>query len=420
MVKFRPRTSINDPTPMEGNPYWYSDANVFYAVVVGQTRPYSLPNCTCYAYGRYAEIREGFKEDMLPTGNAGTWFATAEAMKLPTGQEPRLGAVACYGYIDGQTGSHPGHVAIVETIQTTPTGDLKITTSNSDYGDNHDGTYWYPSDVYKSEGYRTAWMRNAGIFLQGFIYVDTDFINITIPTLCAILGNWWSESGLNPTLWESRYDPAVARPEDYDSTTKWEYPFQWVTIGGSPAGSGGFGLGQWTNTGGSGDYVQGRLYNLHTYVTDPDHQYGDGDGYGQLDFFLYENVWNSHPNKQRTTARSLEEFLNLRNASIDDMTYDFLICWEGLASIDYDDSQSVDRRNQAKIILEHIITHMADDPRTYEWQIVNNNYLDIPQRLNNAMVIYFWFLTNYNPQPYPIKTKKGMPVWMMIDYYFDM
>lgn len=397
MDKFRPRTSINDPTPMEGNPYWYSDANVFYAVVVGQARPYSLPNCTCYAYGRYAEIREGFKENMLPTGNAGTWFAAAEAMKLPTGQIPRLGAVACYGYINGQTGSHPGHVAIVETIQTTPTGDLKITTSNSDYGDNHDGTYWYPSDVYKSEGYRTAWMRNAGIFLQGFIYIDIDFINISIPVISAILGNWQVESGINPGVWESLKDPVT----DLGAPDRWTYQFAKV----DGVGTGGFGLGQWTNVG----TPNGRLYNLHQYCVD--NNYTDGDGYGQLGFFLYENLWMRKPD-QRTSAKTLEEFLGLSSASVEDLTWDFYRCWEGIDNGTYET-----RKNNALSIQTYIIAHMLDDPEDFVW-VAKNDYLTPDETLNNAMVVYFWLTANYEPTP--IKTKKGMPVWMMLDYFFDM
>ena len=49
-MAFVPRLSTTDPTPMQGNPWWYSNGNIYYAYGHG------LPNCTAYAYGRFAEI----------------------------------------------------------------------------------------------------------------------------------------------------------------------------------------------------------------------------------------------------------------------------------------------------------------------------------------------------------------------------
>ena len=55
---------------MQGNPWWYSNDNIFYAA------GYGLPNCTCYSYGRYAEARGDWAD--LPSGNGGDWYDAAQ------------------------------------------------------------------------------------------------------------------------------------------------------------------------------------------------------------------------------------------------------------------------------------------------------------------------------------------------------
>ena len=125
---FIPRTSILEPTDMRISSWWYSSDNPFY------TPSLSLPNCTCYAYGRYAEARGAWQHN-LPTGNAGTWYETAVDRGFNVGSTPALGAIACY---KATQGTHPGHVAIVEIIQQQQGGGIRVTTSNSSYGQNHD------------------------------------------------------------------------------------------------------------------------------------------------------------------------------------------------------------------------------------------------------------------------------------------
>lgn len=398
MVKFVPRLTINDPTPMEGNPWWYSSGNPFY------TPTLQLPNCTCYAYGRYAEIRGEFNSN-LPTGNAKTWYQTAaESGLFSVGQEPRLGAIACYGYPEGESGDWAGHVAVVEVIQQRA-GELVVTTSNSYYN----GTYFNTWDVTNTQNFTPTWVLAHGGILQGFIYLDVDVVRIEIPVLSAILGNWRAESGLDPEIWESLKDPV----EDLGAPDRWTYEFAWV----DGVGTGGFGLGQWTNVG----TTTGRLYNLHTWVNDLEHFYGDGNGYGQLAYFIDENLWMSKTN-QKTNATTLGQFLSLTNTPIEDLVWDFMLCWEGLNP---ESSQSaMDNYNNrvayAQVIYRHILLHMTDREEGYTWKSNhNNNYLSVDDTLNNAMVIYFWFKNNYI-SPIHFDTKKGMPVWMMLDYYFDM
>lgn len=136
---------------MQGSQWWYSSGNPFYPT-------YGLPNCTCYAYGRYAEARGAFAP--LPTGNAGLWYNSATGFQR--GSTPRLGAVICYN--PGPSSTDVGHVAIVEVINS----DGSIVISESAYG----GTYFWTETVYPANGYLSSWMVNYGYYCAGFIYND--------------------------------------------------------------------------------------------------------------------------------------------------------------------------------------------------------------------------------------------------------
>lgn len=141
---FKPR--LND-TGIEGSFYWYSQ-NPFYQ------SGYGLPNCTCYAWGRFWEISDkagdGSNKPTLPTGDGGEWFPAVKGYE--TGQTAKLGAVMCWSKSGGA-----GHVAIVEQIL--ENGD--IVTSNSAW----QSTFFYTKTIYKSEGY------DFGSYnFQGFIY----------------------------------------------------------------------------------------------------------------------------------------------------------------------------------------------------------------------------------------------------------
>lgn len=146
-MAFTPRLSDSG---MQGNAWWYSNGNIFYAA------GYGLPNCTCYCYGRWGEISGKFAA--LPGGNGGDWYDAATAFKR--GSTPQLGAVACYKSVSG---NYDGHVATVEQINS----DGSIVTSNSAYG----GRYFWTATVYPSDGYRESWMTSMrDYYCQGFIY----------------------------------------------------------------------------------------------------------------------------------------------------------------------------------------------------------------------------------------------------------
>lgn len=147
-MNFTPR--LND-VGILNNFHWYS-ANPFY--IAG----YGMPNCTCYAWGRFWEISDplsvGANRPSLPTGDAGNWWYTVNTTIYETGSTPRLGAVICFS--DDTGGS--GHVAIVEEIDT---NNGTITTSNSAW----QSTYFYTQTLYASNNYK--WSHYT---FQGFIY----------------------------------------------------------------------------------------------------------------------------------------------------------------------------------------------------------------------------------------------------------
>ena len=103
--------------PRSSNKYYYSDLNKY------ERFGYGMPNCTAYAWGRAYEIL-GYEPD-LSLNDADTWWDyNKENKSYPSGQTPKLGAIACWNYTTGG-----GHVAVVEKIE-----DGEITFSNSAYG----------------------------------------------------------------------------------------------------------------------------------------------------------------------------------------------------------------------------------------------------------------------------------------------
>lgn len=362
-MAFTPRLTSDG---MYGNPWWYSTGNPFY--IDPDNR---LPNCTCYAYGRYAEIRNGFAD--LPTGNAGGWWDDPRAANFQRGQEPQLGAIACYY---SPTGAGLGHVCVVEEIK--PNGD--IVTSNSGYG----YLYFYVRTYTRSSGYYPG---VADYVLQGFIYNDAVDGRISNPyTVAAIAGNFAVESNVNPGIWESL------------QVKTWDYVYD-----PNNPNQGGYGLGQWTNVS-----AGGRLWKLHEWVTA--NGYADGDGDGQMEYIIHEDYWvNSSSTIGSYTT--LTEFLNYNATSSDlyMLTHDWLVNWEGIGT------GTLNTRYQyAQDFLSHIQQHQNDDPSTYHW-ISTNTYLSDADMKNNVMCMYFW-LTSGTPIPPEPEKKKGMPLWMYLNY----
>lgn len=148
MSKYTPRTTA----PELSNLYYYSDMNIFHFA------GYGLPNCTCYAWGRFYEITG--EEPKLSRNDAERWWGyTADGYSR--GNTPRVGAVICWAKGSPTTDTDgSGHVAIVEEVRK----DGSILTSNSA----HNGDTFYTDELYPPYSL-------SDYTLQGFIYNPIDF-----------------------------------------------------------------------------------------------------------------------------------------------------------------------------------------------------------------------------------------------------
>lgn len=146
MADFTPRLTS---AGIEGNWLWESDENPYYR------SGYGMPNCTCYAWGRFWEIANGEpdKRPTLSTRDAEDWYGyTADGYERSN--IPALGSVLCFA--DGPfTGA--GHVAVVEVIN----DDGSIITSESAWN----GYFWELHTRYPENNYIDV----AGYIYQGFI-----------------------------------------------------------------------------------------------------------------------------------------------------------------------------------------------------------------------------------------------------------
>lgn len=141
-MAYSPRLSA----PEKNNKYYYAN-NVFYK------SGYGLPNCTCYAWGRFYEISGSYPK--LSTSNAENWWSKNDGYSR--GKTPKLGAVICWSKGAVGNGSDgAGHVAIVEKIYS----DGSILIGQSGWGASR--TFW-TSKI--SKGYALS-----GYKFQGFIY----------------------------------------------------------------------------------------------------------------------------------------------------------------------------------------------------------------------------------------------------------
>lgn len=414
-MAFVARTDVNTPynmmTDTRGYEYYYSSNNIY------NNGSAYLPNCTCYAYGRFAEIRGSFQglSTKLPISDATNWYANATG--LEKGSTPRLGAILCMSSPLG----YDGHVCVVERIE----GNT-IYTSNSGYSrpaqfpvTPYDGTpfFWVESCT-ASNNYLPQWAINRGYTFAGFIYNDGGSgVSISDYVLSAICGTWWMESAQNPHIWEN------------DNASAWS------------AMSIGYGLGQWTNTSGSM-----RLENMATWCRNNGYHVVDTSGNtagtidpnGQLAFLIAENAWYPYSAYRVYNFQTLQEFLSSTETNIDNLTNDFFCGWESGGTIDPSYYAIDIRKYAANWIYKYIQAHKNDTPPTQWYGSVhafnrinpsgyppaNPTEQDFQSVLcaesyNNIMCTYFWFQgqSPTPPTPPPTPTKKGMPLWMMLRYF---
>ena len=282
MANFVPRLT---DAGVNGGTWWYSSGNPFYPA------GYGMPNCTCYAYGRYAEARGAWAS--LPTGNAKDWYDAATSFSR--GPAPALGAVMCWG----TTGSGPGHVAVVEQI-----GTGTVTISESHYTSGL--PYWDLQTLTAASGYSHPYL-GSSYYLQGFIYnlwapgsggggtplpsaswhnavsggysrtSQEAFDNAictfrklsslgwTVNAVAAVYGNMEAESGYNPWRWESDAVPYYANTPSYGYGLVQFTPSSKYISSSAAQGYSGYGP-NWADHTGSANDGDAQLEYIHNYA----------------------------------------------------------------------------------------------------------------------------------------------------------
>lgn len=196
--------------------------------------------------------------------------------------------------------------------------------------------------------------------------------NISAFVVAAICGCWYRESHINPGIWENLKVKA------------WDYIY-----GTDGENQGGYGLGQWTNTG-SGRGM--RLYNMFQWITGNGYSMTDGDR--QLDYMMKESWWE----RNDPTYSSLQAFLQSDSENLNELVRIFLANWEGVPG-----AQLAERQMHAQNLYKYITLHLGDSGiSTYTWHYGNRmdlggGYTTINgttysnYTLQNVMKVYIYF-----------------------------
>lgn len=210
--------------------------------------------------------------------------------------------------------------------------------------------------------------------------------------IAAICGNWWSESGINPGVYEGLHVVPLTDNSVY----------------------GGYGLGQWTN---STQYNVYRRTALIEWMRA--NGYADDSAEGEVAFMYHENYWIPHSHSYGYT--SLESFLKSTSTDLYQLTSAFLDAWEGI----YSDDRAQTRYQNALRVLEYIRAH-AQDASITTWA-TGNRYLSEAERLNNAVLLYRMLSAggggggNYPQYPHwtPKAGKTKMPLYLYLRYNYS-
>lgn len=194
--------------------------------------------------------------------------------------------------------------------------------------------------------------------------------DVSAYVISAICGNWWQESGINSGVWENLQVG------------------QWTDL------NKGYGLGQWTNTGGD---THGRLYRLHDYMYN--NGYDPSYFYGQLDYIPYEGVWFRRA--EAYDYPTLNDFLTSQDTNITALTHAWNIGWEGIHDASWN------RRVQYALdVFDYLQNNY--DPNTQYTPVVGNTYLSVADRMNNACCMFaYWNGGAVPPTPPTPPTKKS-------------
>lgn len=190
--------------------------------------------------------------------------------------------------------------------------------------------------------------------------------------ISAICGCFKRESGVNPGIWESLVVPSDT----------FYHVYQYDNIGG-------YGFGQFTNVRDpSTGQVSWRCRDYYQWCVANNKQTDDGNA--QMDYIVnVEQVWYNSSQK-RGNYNTITEFLNSDSTNLEDLTWDWLACWEGVPGDAF-----AERYEFAQSALAYITAHQNDDPNDYSW-VSGNFYLSNEQMLNNTMCMYFYF-EGYTP-----------------------
>lgn len=183
--------------------------------------------------------------------------------------------------------------------------------------------------------------------------------------VAAMCGNFWQESGINPGVWEG-----LQEPED---------PYDYEILGR------GFGIGQWTNTGGD---IHGRLYQMHVWCHENSIYHNTDDGVAQTQYIVVENYWT--PKSDYPVFKNLTDFMESDSTDLAYLTHAFNLCWEGIHDSSWDA-----RVGYAKQCLDYI-NEWRSKPSNFAGFYLGNRYLSVPERLNNAMMVWLVLTGRWN------------------------
>lgn len=145
-----PERITDEQAPAKDNKY-YTSLNPMYP-------DFGMPNCVCYAWGRFYEMSD--KRPRLSTSNAQDWYGYTSDGYERSKTTPKVGAVLCWS--DSRT-TDGGHVAIVEKINS----DGTLITSNSEYN----GRYFTIQTISPPKAGNTSSQYPGPTFtFQGYIY----------------------------------------------------------------------------------------------------------------------------------------------------------------------------------------------------------------------------------------------------------
>lgn len=174
--------------------------------------------------------------------------------------------------------------------------------------------------------------------------------NYSLYVIAAMCGNFWTESNINPAIWEN------LDMGNYTDLMK------------------GYGIGQWTNTSSSGSGA--RLINLNSWITS--NGYNMYDGNAQLQYIKKENIWYKN---NSYSFQSLSEFLNSESTDLTMLTNAWTRCWEGI-------TPQPQRVTQANTIYNYLVDHKDDSGLSW---VKGNRFLSEAEIKNNAVLVYQYF-----------------------------